>query len=156
MLHYVVLIPVLCLFWLMLSGQYNLMFFTFGALAVALTVWFQVRMDRVDQEPAKVRMGFAMINYAIWLLWEIIRTNIDLAKRIWHPEMPVDPVWKRLDTSLKTSREKTLYANSITLTPGTLTTDVHDDYLMVHTLTPEMMEELEEGEMEDQIRKLGI
>ncbi len=156
MLHYVVLGPVLYLFWLMLSGQYNLMFFTFGALSVALTLWFQIRMDRVDHEPAQVRFSFHMLNYTVWLLGEIVRTNIDLAKRIWNPDMPVDPVWKRLDTKLKTSREKTLYANSITLTPGTLTTDVHDDYLMVHTLTPEMMEELEEGEMEEKIRKLGI
>lgn len=156
MLHYFVLVPTLFVFWLLLSGQYSPLFVAFGVLSVLLTFWFQLRMDRIDGEPARLRIASSMVRFVFWLLWEIIRTNIDLAKRIWHPDLPIDPVWKRLDTRLQTTHEKTLYANAITLTPGSLTTDVYDDYLMVHTLTPEAMQELEEGEMEEQIRRLGI
>ena len=62
----------------------------------------------------------------------------------------------RLDTQVSTAMEKTFYANSITLTPGTLTTDVGDDHFMVHALSQEGMRELREGEMERRILRLGI
>ena len=64
--------------------------------------------------------------------------------------------WQRLDTEVSTPLEKTLYANSITLTPGTLTTDVRDDHFMIHSLCPEGIEELRKGEMEKRIRRLGV
>ncbi|MEJ2321564.1 MAG: Na+/H+ antiporter subunit E [Gammaproteobacteria bacterium] len=64
--------------------------------------------------------------------------------------------WQRLDTSVSTPLEKTLYANSITLTPGTLTTDVREDHFMIHSLSPEGIEELRKGEMEKRIRRLGV
>jgi multicomponent Na+:H+ antiporter subunit E len=91
-----------------------------------------------------------------WLLWAVVKANIDVAKRIWHPALPIQPSWTRLDTRVSTPLEKTLYANSITLTPGTLTTNVHDDHFMVHALSLEGIEELREGEMERRILQLRI
>jgi multicomponent Na+:H+ antiporter subunit E len=70
--------------------------------------------------------------------------------------MPIEPVWARLDTAVGTPLQKTLYANSITLTPGTLTTDVEADHFLVHALSPEGIEDLRRGEMERRIRRLGI
>ena len=63
---------------------------------------------------------------------------------------------ERLDTEVSSPLEKTLYANSITLTPGTLTTDVRDDYFLVHSLSREGLEELRHGEMQRRVRRLGL
>jgi multicomponent Na+:H+ antiporter subunit E len=89
-------------------------------------------------------------------LWQVVLSNIDVARRIWNPALPIRPCWQRLDTTVSTPLEKTFYANSITLTPGTLTTDVREDHFMIHSLTPEGIEELRKGEMEKRIRRLGI
>jgi len=79
-----------------------------------------------------------------------------VARRVWEPQLPVHPVWTRLDTRVKTPVEKTLYANSITLTPGTLTTDVRDDHFLIHALSQDGVDELRGGEMERRILRLGL
>ena len=97
-----------------------------------------------------------LLNYLLWLMWQVVLSNIDLARRIWDPTLPIRPTWQRLDITVTSSLAKTLYANSITLTPGTLTTDVKDDHFMVHSLSPDGIDELRKGEMEKQIQRLGI
>ena len=96
------------------------------------------------------------MGYWLWLMQCVVKANIDVARRIWDPDMPISPRWERLDVEVSTPLEKTLYANSITLTPGTLTTDVHDDHFMIHSLSREGIADLREGEMERRIRRLGI
>jgi multicomponent Na+:H+ antiporter subunit E len=152
----VLILSVLSLFWLLLSGHYTPLLLGLGLASVLLVVWFQRRMDRIDREPIALRPGFGLLLYLGWLFWSVIKANIDLARRIWDPTLPVDPLWARLDTQVTTPLEKTLYANSITLTPGTLTTDVRDDHFMIHALSQEGIDELREGEMERRIRRLGL
>ena len=72
------------------------------------------------------------------------------------PSLPIKPSWQRLDINVDTPLAKTLYANSITLTPGTLTTDVKEDHFMVHSLSADGIEDLRKGEMERQIQRLGV
>ena len=150
------ILAVLGVFWLLLSGHYTPLLLGLGLASVLLVIWFQRRMDRIDQEPIRLRPGFGLLLYLGWLLWSVIKANIDLARRIWDPRLPVEPLWARLDTQVTTPLEKTLYANSITLTPGTLTTDVRDDHFMIHALSQEGIDELREGEMERRIRRLGL
>jgi multicomponent Na+:H+ antiporter subunit E len=113
-------------------------------------------MDRVDGQPCSLRPSTRLVGYLAWLIGEVVKANVDLARRIWHPALPIEPNWSRLDTRVETPLERTLYANSITLTPGTLTTDVADDHLMIHALSREGIEELRAGEMERRIRRLGL
>jgi multicomponent Na+:H+ antiporter subunit E len=124
-----------------------------SSLLVTLLV---IRMDKNDREPVIFRPGIRIMRYFGWLLWQVVLSNIDVARRIWNPSLPIRPSWERLDTKVSTPLEKTLYANSITLTPGTLTTDVREDHFMIHSLTPEAIEELRKGEMERRIRRLGV
>ncbi|MGB5736206.1 MAG: Na+/H+ antiporter subunit E [Thiohalocapsa sp.] len=152
----ILILTVLSVFWLLLSGHYTPLLLALGLASVLLVVWFQRRMDRIDQEPIRLRPSFGLLLYFGWLFWSVIKANIDLARRIWDPKLPVEPLWTRLDTQVTTPLEKTLYANSITLTPGTLTTDVRDDHFMIHALSQEGIEELREGEMERRIRRLGL
>ena len=153
---YIVFSIILYLFWLVLSGHYTPMLLSFGAISVLLVVWFIHRMNRVDGKPSIIHPSFKLIHYGAWLLKAVVQSNIDVARRIWNPHQSISPVWKRVDVKLSSDLQKTLYANSITLTPGTLTTDVKDDHFMVHALSEAGIEDLKEGEMERRIERTGI
>jgi multicomponent Na+:H+ antiporter subunit E len=155
-IHYIFIPVFLFLFWLLLSGHYVLLIVSFGIVSALLVTYLVYRMDRTDAEPADFLPGIGAFGYFGWLLWQVVLANIDVARRIWNPKLPIRPTWQRLDTQVSTPMEKTLYANSITLTPGTLTTDVREDHFMIHSLTPEGIEELKQGEMEKRIRRIGV
>jgi len=143
-------------FWLILSGHYTALILGLGVLSVLIVIWFLRRMDKVDGEVVFLRLSLRFFGYLGWLFWQVVLSNIDVARRIWAPSLPIQPSWQRLDTKVSTPLEKTLYANSITLTPGTLTTDVKGDHFMVHSLTQAGIDDLRKGEMEARIRRLGI
>jgi len=155
-MHRIFVAALLVVFWVLLSGHFSALLLTFGGLSMLLVSWFLWRMEQVDGEQSSLYPSIGLVGYLFWLLWCVVKANVDLARRIWHPSIPLQPVWSRLDTEVTTPLEKTLYANSITLTPGTLTTDVHEDHFMIHALSQEGMDELREGEMERRIRRLGI
>ncbi len=142
--------------WLLLSGHFTPLLLLLGGASVALVIWFLRRMDRTDQEPIELRPGLGLVLYLLWLLWCVIKANVDLARRVLDPKLPIHPVWARLDTRVKRPAETTLYANSITLTPGTLTTDVGEDHFLIHAVSQEGFDELREGEMERRILKLDL
>ena len=155
-MHYLVIAATLYLFWLLLSGLFNALMLGFGLLSVLLVLWLLWRMDRVDGELRSVGATPRVLGYAGWLLWVVVKSNVDVARRIWDPKLPIRPTWRRLEIPPLSTAQKALYANSITLTPGTLTTDVGQDYFMVHSLTEEGMRELEQGQMRERIRRLRI
>ncbi|MCB1772051.1 MAG: Na+/H+ antiporter subunit E [Gammaproteobacteria bacterium] len=155
-MRYVVAAIFLAVFWIALSGHYTPLLLSLGAVSVVVSIWLVYRMDRVDGEPNRLTPSAGLFGYLAWLLWCVIKSNVDVARRIWSPSLPVRPVWARLETEVETPLEKTLYANSITLTPGTLTTDVRDDHFLVHALNQEDIDELRGGEMQRRIRRLGI
>jgi multicomponent Na+:H+ antiporter subunit E len=155
-MHYLLLVISLILFWLALSGHFSALLLSLGVLSVLLVTWLVGRMDRVDREPSSLYPSFGLVSYGFWLLWMVVKSNLDMVFRIWAPSLPIQPAWCRLQTKVATPREKTLYANSITLTPGTLTTDVQDDHFWVHSLCHDAIANLRTGEMERRIRRLGI
>ena len=155
-MYYLILTLSLALFWVLLSGHFTALLRGLGLLSVFIVVWFLRRMDRIDGEVSFMRMSFGLLGYLTWLFWAVVKANIDVVRLIWAPEMPISPNWSRLDTKIVTPLKKTLYANSITITPGTLTTNAREDHLMVHCLTKENTVDLREGEMERRIRKLVL
>lgn len=155
-MRYLHIAILLAAFWLLLSGHYVPLILSLGLVSIVLTTWLVRRMDRTDGAGVSLRFGPRMVTYLFWLFWQVVLSNLSLARRIWDPRLPIRPTWQRLDTEVETPLEKTLYANSITLTPGTLTTDVGKDHFMVHSLSAEGLDDLRQGEMERRIRRLGI
>ncbi|WP_207062968.1 Na+/H+ antiporter subunit E [Motiliproteus sp. SC1-56] len=154
-MYYPAIAVTLYLFWLVLSGHFSGFFLLLGAISSLLVLFCLRRMDRVDRSPGFVPPAPGLFAYGAWLLWSVVRSNIDVARRIWDPSLPIDPQWRPLKVALTKPFGRALYANSITLTPGTLTTDVHPGHFNIHCLSEAAMEELEEGEMERRIRRLG-
>jgi len=74
----------------------------------------------------------ALLLYAPYFIYCVIHANLDVAYRVLHPDMPIKPGIVKVKTTLKTDLAKTFLANSITLTPGTLTVDIDGEYLYIH------------------------
>jgi multicomponent Na+:H+ antiporter subunit E len=99
-------------------------------------------------------MGFRHLPYVPWLLWEILKANVDVARIILHPKLPIRPHLFRVEASQRSEVGQVIYANSITLTPGTISLDVRDNGILVHALTDEAADELKKGEMDGRVTRL--
>lgn len=93
--------------------------------------------------------------YTLWLLREVIKSSLSITVKIWQIEPEIDPEISWISTSVTGDVGQTILGNSITLTPGTVTTDVREDGLMqVHSLTKEGLDDLRHGYMVNKVKKL--
>lgn len=135
-------------FWLVLSGHYTPMLIGFGIGSTAFVVYLSLRMDVVDHEGLPLQLGGRFWRYFPWLLKEILVANLHVARIILTPSLPISPILVHYKSSQKSDLGRALYANSITLTPGTITTGIKDDELEVHSLTWVDVDGREEDEMD--------
>lgn len=135
-------------FWLVLSGHYTPMLIGFGIGSTAFVVYLSLRMDVVDHEGLPLQLGGRFWRYFPWLLKEILVANLHVARIILTPSLPISPILVHYKSSQKSDLGRALYANSITLTPGTITTGIKDDELEVHSLTWIDVDGREEDEMD--------
>jgi multicomponent Na+:H+ antiporter subunit E len=122
-------------FWLLLSGHYNLLLLALGAASAVLVVSIARRMEVIDAEGLPFQLGWRLFVYMPWLLKEMLVATINVARIILSPGLPIDPVVVRYRASQRTDLGRALYANSITLTPGTVTLGIDGDELEIHSLT---------------------
>ena len=102
---------------------------------------------------------FWFVIYLIIFIWECLKANIDVAYRVLHPDLPIKPGIVKVKTNLKTKIGRTTLANSITMTPGTITVDIIDDYIYVHWIyvhstDPEVYSEKISGRFEKYIKRI--
>lgn len=142
---------VLFLFWLALSGHYNYFLLTVGVLVALGSVLIGTRMGATDVEGHPVHLVPASIFYFPWLLIEIIKSAWTVTKIVIHPQLPISPTMTRVRASQKTSVGIAIYANSITLTPGTITTNISGSELTVHALVRDGADDLESGAMDAKV-----
>jgi multicomponent Na+:H+ antiporter subunit E len=137
--------------WLLASGHTSPLLLAFGALSCLLVVVLSVRMGIVDEEALPVRMVPRAIVYTPWLVKEVLLANLDVARRILSRKPVVSPRIVRVKPSQKSDLGRVLYANSITLTPGTVSIMVDAHAITVHALSREAAEALEQGEMDRRV-----
>lgn len=131
--------------WLLLSGHYETLFLAFGALSVALVVYLGNRMAVIDGESHPLHLTFGLVKYWPWLLWQIIKSNLDVAGRILKPGKTISPTLVTIAIRQQSDVARVTHANSITLTPGTVSLAVHSDHINVHAISREGARELERG-----------
>ena len=140
--------------WLLWSGHTEPLLLTFGLLSCALTSWLTVRMyNRGDVKPT-YNLGLRPLAYVPWLAWEIVLSNIAVAKVVLSPKMAIQPRLIRIAAGELTEVGQAIFANSITLTPGTITLDLRLGEALVHALTDEAAEGLIGGEMNRRVAAL--
>lgn len=140
--------------WLLWSGHYTIehtLVLVLGIVSCLAVVAIVRRMRIVDSEGHPIHLAGRALVYVPWLLLAIFRSNIDVALRILNPRLPVSPTLIRTRATQKTALGKVIYANSITLTPGTVSVDVENGLVLVHALSRESAEELVDGEMDRRV-----
>ena len=154
MVHTVSIFVALAGVWLLLSGHYDPLILGFGAVSCAFVTYLARRFRLVDPESYPLHMGWSLLAYWGWLLVEIVKANFDVARRVLDPRMPIDP--RLFETKMSQTRDlgRVIYANSITLTPGTISLDLGDNTILVHALTRQGQDALETGEMDAKVAAL--
>ncbi len=139
--------------WLFFSGHYDRMFLSLGFASTLVAVGIAVRMAIVDGEtyPVPRPMQLRVWMYWRWLAREVVKANLDVARLILSPSLPISPNVFTLKTSQRTDLGRVVFANSITLTPGTISIDLQGDTIQVHALTQEAAESLQTGEMDRRV-----
>ena len=118
-----------------------------GFISSASAVFLVRRMGIVDAEGLPLDLVPGLLRYAPWLFGTVIQANFDVARRILHPRLPITPTVIRVPAEQRTAPGRVSYANSITLTPGTISLEVSDDEIEVHALSVDAAEDLQSGEM---------
>ena len=143
---------ILFVVWLLLSGHWDSrLLIGFGVGSCALTVYIARRMDVADAEGVPIYWVGRFLLYLPWLLKEILIANINVAKVILSPNLPISPIMVVFRSTQRSDLGRVLYANSITLTPGTITTGVEGDQLEIHALTWQDADGREEDEMDRRV-----
>ena len=139
----------ICFFalWIVLNGRWTteiaLLGLVFAAVAYAFTWKYLGYSPRVDA--ALIRRLPSAIRYGAVLLREIVKANLATAGMILNKGFEPSPQLVRFDAPLDKDRHRVALANSITLTPGTITVDLHDNHYLVHALDASLVEGLDDG-----------
>ena len=149
MLRGFLLFFILLLLWLLLSGHYTFLIISLGIFSCLFCVYLTKRANILDNELLPVTFFPRIIQYTIWLIKEIIISNIITAKVILTSSET--PEIFLVKCTQKTPEGKTTYANSITLTPGTVTTNIKDNILEVHALTSDFGNDVRNGDMDKKV-----
>ncbi len=139
--------------WAFWSGHDEPLMIGFGVASCLAVLALSRRMGIVDDEGEPTHVLLGLIAYLPWLLLEIGKSNLHVARVVWSPKLPIQPSLFRVPISQHTDLGRAIYANSITLTPGTISLDVREDFILVHALTRESRSGLETGEMDRRVSR---
>lgn len=145
--RFVTLFIILSGFWIVLSGQFGIQPAIFLILSVATVAFFNV--DRFYRSRFISPPHF--VRYAVWLLYNVITSNLQVAYLVLHRRMPIQPLFLQFRTGYKRHGAHAMLANSITLTPGTITVNVDDGEYVVHALVPRSASGLVNGQFQNMV-----
>lgn len=141
-------------FWLAMSGIYTPFLVLAGLGAAIAVAALASRMELADAEGYPARFTVAVVTYWPWLLKEMLVSGWRVARIIVDPRLPISPVLARFRPSQRTTVGIATHANSITLTPGTITVEARAEEFLVHALTREAARGLEGSQMDRRVRRL--
>ena len=140
--------------WVALSGHFDPFLLSLGLISTVTVTLVSHRMGVIDAEGQPLRLVPGLLRYVPWLAKEIVRACIDVAWRIARPSLPIQPTIIRVPANQQTVPGRVSFANSITLTPGTISLDVLVNEIEVHALTAESAADLQSGEMANRVRQM--
>lgn len=148
-------------FWILLSGRLNLQYMIFMVVAVGIVLALNPTRPFSGADPSRGRgwsgvlgSGIHLLRYLVWLVWNVMKANIDVAYRILHPSLPIKPRLLVFRTELQDEVARVVVANSITLTPGTVTIDLIDGSYLVHALHPDTAGAVVSGELQNIVGRI--
>lgn len=147
--YFLGLIIVLSALWLGLSGIYTPLVLTLAVISIIIAVVLAARLETVDREGSPYGRIIPIFTYWAWLLVEIFKANWPVIKACLRANLDINPALVKVKTRCESDLAKTIFANSITLTPGTVTVEIEGDKFLVHALfeesaSPESFVEMDE------------
>jgi multicomponent Na+:H+ antiporter subunit E len=144
--------------WVIWSGMLDLFHLTLGVIACGIVTYLTADLlfKRSDLSFDFFREAFRFLRYIPWLLYQIVLSNLHVASLVLHPRMPIEPRIVRFKSKLKKEIARVTFANSITLTPGTITADIDGDTYVVHALSRKTAEDLVSGDMEQRVGRIFL
>ena len=154
-MRFVLTALIMFVFWIFLSGEFSFILLLSGVISSLLVSYMSndLLIGNGDMKLGFIRT-IRFIRFLPWLLWQIVLANIDLAIRTLHPKMPINPMLINFKNNLKTDLGMVILANSITLTPGTVTIDVNENEFLVHVISEKAAQSLISGEMQARVKKI--
>ncbi len=141
--------------WLVWSGHYTPLLIGFGVLSCLGVVLLCHRMGIVDREALPLDLTWRTLRYVPWLTLEVIKSNLDLTKRVLRRKVSISPQIIELTSSQSSDLGRVTYANSITLTPSTVTLEAtQEGRIVVHALAREVAEDLQRGDMDRRVKQV--
>lgn len=155
MFSFLVTALIMFVFWFLLSGQLHPILLGMGVISSLLVArWsHDLLIGRVEAAPDLKRV-YRLLMYIPWLFWQIMLSNLHVIYLVLHPKMPIVPGIVRFKNDLKTDLGIVILANSITLTPGTVTIEANYDEFIVHSVSTKVAEDILSGEMQARVRKI--
>jgi multicomponent Na+:H+ antiporter subunit E len=145
----------LFLFWLVLTGSVRPLDLALGALFSAMVgAWAARFLWAGDPPHLTIRTAGALIGYVVHLLKSVVVAAVHVAEVVVDPRMPVDPLVIEYRTALSTDTARTAFANSVTMTPGTLTVEIEGETLLIHCLAERFADEITSGELERRVARV--
>lgn len=154
MAKYTILLTiVLALIWVSLSGYFQPLMISFAVVSILTVLGLCHRMKILDIETVPYEKTLSAIPYFGWLFKEIVKANVDVVKAVLSPEMEIKPAMIKVSNKRETDIGRTLFANSITLTPGTVSVEMSEDKILVHALLADISSKDAFAEMEERSGK---
>jgi multicomponent Na+:H+ antiporter subunit E len=159
-MRYVTLFILSLIFWLLLTFEFTIPNIIVGAVSsIICSLFFGKVFVTNVYKLLQPKRYFWFIIYLFIFIWECLKANIDVAYRVLHPAMPIRPGIVKVKTTLKSDMAKMLLANSITMTPGTISVDIIDDNLYIHWIyirseDPEVYTGMITGAFEKYIKRI--
>lgn len=145
----------LAVLWFLLSGHTAALVLASGVLSIIFVVWFSRRMNVYDDESYPFALIPRLLLYWLWLFWEIVKSSVDTTKRALGPRSAVQAVVFDAPASQQTDLGQVVHANSITLTPGTVSLELGQDSIHVHALHPDVARDALESGMDARVPDYG-
>ncbi|WP_321390163.1 Na+/H+ antiporter subunit E [Emcibacter sp.] len=133
--------------WLLWSGHVDPLLLGLGVLSIVIVLIVNRRMAAIDEEGVPFQLAGSIFAYWMWLVVEIFKSNVHVARIVLSPKMKISPTIVKVSAWQKSDLGQVLFANSIILTPGTLSLDLFENQVLVHALTKESALEVQAGEM---------
>jgi multicomponent Na+:H+ antiporter subunit E len=154
-MRYLYTFLIMMVFWILLSGKFDLFHLTLGVISSALVSFISTDLFMYEQGKNRLSTGLHFLLYLPWLLYQIVLSTLHVTFLALHPRMKdqIDPTIVTFKTKLKSNLGKVALANSITLTPGTITIRVEGQVFYVHAISRKAAAGLP-GEMEERLAKV--
>ncbi|QMU61890.1 MAG: cation transporter [Gammaproteobacteria bacterium] len=140
--------------WLLLSGHFGVLLLSLGVLSCIFVAWVSEKLGLFSSNYSTLKLNFKLPKFLPWFFVEVVKSNLIVSFRILHPKLPIEPNVMTLDASQHGDLATAVYANCITLTPGTYSLDLDSNSIEVHSLTIALAEDLKSGEMSRRISAL--